>query len=68
MDLLVETTIENGRTFSTPSSCPPDSAASQVTPGEVDQYGVMRICDEIMVDLVKSSCGVDYTEAIREAI
>jgi hypothetical protein len=45
----------------------PDSAASQVTPGEVDQFGVVRISDEIMVDLMKSACGVTYADAIQDA-
>ena len=35
--------------------------------GEVDQYGVVRISDEIMVDLMKSGCGVTYADAIRDA-
>lgn len=46
----------------------PDSAASQVKPGEVGEYGVVRISDDIMVDLMKSGCGVTYADAIQDAV
>lgn len=67
VDLLIETTVENETKILDALRLLPDSAASQVTPGEVDQYGVVRISDEIMVDLMKSGCGVTYADAIRDA-
>jgi hypothetical protein len=33
----------------------------------VDKYVVVRIGDEVTVDLMKSGCGVDYAEAIKDA-
>ena len=29
---------------------------------------VVRVADEIMVDLMKSGCGVNYADAIRDAV
>ncbi|MBX7208742.1 MAG: hypothetical protein K1X78_10550 [Verrucomicrobiaceae bacterium] len=67
VDLLIETTVENETKVLEALRLLPDSAASQVAPGEVDHYGVVRISDEIMVDLMKSGCGVTYADAIRDA-
>lgn len=67
IDLLIETTPENEAKVLGVLRLLPDSAASQVTPGEVDQFGVVRISDEILVDLMKSGCGVTYADAIRDA-
>jgi len=46
----------------------PDKAVRELRPGEVSHYGVVRIEDEIMVDLMKSACGIDYAEAAKEII
>lgn len=68
LDLLIETTIENERLILDVLKELPDSAASQVKPGEVGEYGVVRISDDIMVDLMKSGCGVTYADAIQDAV
>ena len=39
-----------------------------IKPGEVGEYGVVRVADEILIDLMKSGCGVDYQDAIRDAV
>ncbi len=46
----------------------PDEAAAELKVGEVGQYGVVRVGDEVMVDLMKSGCGVTYADAIKDAI
>jgi len=68
LDLLIETTIENERLVLDVLKELPDSAASLVKPGEVGEYGVVRISDDIMVDLMKSGCGVTYADAIQDAV
>ena len=35
----------------------------QLQPGEVAQYTVVRVADEIIVDLMQSACGIRYDEA-----
>ena len=48
--------------------------ASQTTaefkPGKVAEYGVVRAGDEdeVMVDLMKTGCGVTYADAIADAV
>jgi hypothetical protein len=36
-----------------------------MAPDDLDRYVVVRVADEIVVDLMKSACGIDYAEAAR---
>jgi hypothetical protein len=67
VDLLIQTGVENERRVFEAMETLPDRAIREVKPGEVEQYGVVRVADEILVDLMKSGCGVDYADAIRDA-
>ena len=40
----------------------------ELLPGEVSQYSVVRVGDEIVVDLMASACGIGYEEAIQDSI
>ena len=44
----------------------PDGAIRDVQPGDLDQYVVVRVGDEFVVDLMKAACGVEYAEASQE--
>src|SRR3954467_2654838 len=68
IDLLVQTTPENEARVIEALLILPDKAAAELKPGEVGHYGVVRVGDEILVDLMKSGCGVTYAEAIRDAV
>ncbi len=68
LDLLIETTPENEAVILEVLGRLPDGAAKQVRAGEVEQYGVVRVADEILVDLMKSGCGVTYADAIQDAV
>ena len=63
IDLLVDTTIENETRVLDALSTLPDGAANELMPGEIAQWTVVRVGDEITVDLMKSACGVDYSAA-----
>jgi hypothetical protein len=41
----------------------PDNAVALIADDEVEKYQVVRIADEIVVDLLKNACGVDYARA-----
>ncbi|MBC7980381.1 MAG: hypothetical protein H7Y36_07450 [Armatimonadetes bacterium] len=41
----------------------PDGAAKELSPGEVAEFVVVRVCDEITVDLMAKACGHDYSSA-----
>lgn len=68
IDLLVETGAANEQKVIQGLMSLPDQAVREIKPGEVEEYGVVRVADEILVDLMKSGCGVDYAEAIKDAV
>jgi hypothetical protein len=41
----------------------PDGAIREVQPGDLNEYVVVRVCDEFVVDLMKAACGIEYAEA-----
>ncbi len=67
IDFLIETTAENEARVFQALLILSDQAAAELKPGEVGQYGVVRVGDEVMVDLMKSGCGVTYADAIKDA-
>ncbi len=68
IDLLVEATLENEARVLQALLILPDKAARELKPGEVAQYGVVRVGDEVLVDLMASGCGVTYDDAIKDAL
>ncbi len=68
IDLLIETTPENEARVIEALLILPDKAAREIKPGEVGEYGVVRVGDEILVDLMKSGCGVTYSDAVKDAV
>lgn len=68
VDLLIDTGSQNeARVFDAMMTLP-DQAIREVQPGEVDHYGVVRVGDEIIVDLMKSACGVDFARASTDIV
>jgi hypothetical protein len=67
IDLLIETGVENETKVKAALMNLPDQAIEDLRPGEVAEQTVVRVADEIMIDLMKSGCAVDYAEAIRDA-
>ncbi len=63
IDLLVDSSSENVRRLKRAMADLPDNAISLIEDDEVETYKVVRIADEIVVDLLKDACGVDYARA-----
>jgi hypothetical protein len=63
IDLLVEASADNVRRLKRAMSVLPDNAIELIADDEIEKYGVVRIADEIVVDLLKSACGVDFARA-----
>ena len=63
VDLLVEATEENVRALKRALSTLPDNAVALIADDELSRYPVVRIADEIVVDLMAAACGIDYREA-----
>lgn len=68
VDLLVATDADNeARVFAAVATLP-DHAARELQPGELAQYTVIRVADEILVDLMRSAGGIDYAEAAKDVV
>ena len=68
IDLLVEATAENEARVLAAVSQLPDHAAEELQPGEIAEYVVIRVADEIVVDLMQSASGIDYAAAQDEIV
>jgi hypothetical protein len=68
VDLLVAADLENEAKVFSALSTLPDNAVRELQSGELQQYGVIRVADEIMVDLMRSAGGIDYAEAAKDVI
>jgi len=45
-----------------------DNAVRELQPCELQQYNVIRVADEILVELMRSAGGIEYEEAAKEVI
>lgn len=68
IDLLVRTGPENEARVLRALDYLPDKAARELRPGEIEQYAVVRVADEIVVDLLAAACGVTYEEAATDRV
>jgi hypothetical protein len=68
VDLLVAADAENeAKVFAALSSLP-DNAVRELKPGELQQYSVIRVADEILVDLMRAAGGIDYAQAAKDVV
>ncbi|MEE8367371.1 MAG: hypothetical protein V3S30_03560 [Thermoanaerobaculia bacterium] len=65
IDLLVDPSTENIQAVKKTLSSLPDNAAAEIADEEISRYAVVRIADEIVVDLMAKACGIDFDEAER---
>jgi hypothetical protein len=68
VDLMVAVDAENEAKVFSALSTLPDNAVRELQPGELRQYNVIRVADEILVDLMRSAGGIDYEEAANHII
>lgn len=68
IDLLVDASAENVRALKRALADLQDNAIAEIEDGDVDRYTVVRVADEIVIDLMARACGVDYAEAQRLGI
>ena len=67
IDLLVDDSPENVARIKSALRVLPDNAAAEVDDEDVRTYAVVRVADEVVVDLMARACGVTYADAIRDA-
>jgi hypothetical protein len=68
INLLVDASPENELRVFEALRTLPDQAVNELDPGDIDRFTVVRVADEILVDLMKSGCGLHYEEAIKDAV
>ena len=68
VDLMVAADEENEAKVFSALSTLPDNAVRELKPGELQQYNVIRVGDEILVDLMRSAAGIDYAEAAKDVV
>jgi hypothetical protein len=68
IDLVIDVSPENEAKVYDAMRSLPDRAVDGLDAGDVDRFTVVRIADEIVVDLMKSASGIDYAEASKEIV
>jgi hypothetical protein len=68
IDLLVAADLENEAKVFSALATLPDNAVSELQPGELQKYKIIRVGDEIVVDLLASAGGIDYAEAAKNIV
>jgi len=68
VDLIVAADRENEAKVFAALSTLPDNAVRELQPGELQLYKVIRVADEILVDLMRSAGGIDYDEAAKDVV
>ncbi|MCX6927083.1 MAG: nucleotidyltransferase [Verrucomicrobia bacterium] len=68
VDLMVAVDAENEVKVYAALATLPDNAVRELQPGELSQYTVVRVGDEILVDLMRSAGGIAYDEAAKDVV
>ncbi len=68
IDLILATDLENEALVYRALEVLPDQAVRKLLPGDVAQYVVVRVADEVVVDLMRSASGIEYAEAANDII
>lgn len=68
VDLIVAADLENEAKVFSALATLPDNAVRELQPGELQRYNVIRVGDEILVDLMRSASGIDYAEAATDVV
>ncbi len=67
IDFLIDPSPDNVARIKSALRVLPDNAAAEIEEGDVEKYQVVRVADEVVVDLLASACGVSYDDAVAEA-
>ena len=68
IDLLVDPEPANVELLKRALSILEDDAAREIEPGDLKKYSVVRVADEVLVDLLAAACGVTWSEAQSSAV
>jgi hypothetical protein len=65
IDLLLDGELDNQARVKKALETLPDKAILELGEDDLRDYTVVRVSDEILVDLMISACGIDYAEASK---
>ena len=68
IDVLMDDSISNEVKVFAALDILPDKAVRLLDAGDVEKYTVVRVADEVMVDLMGSASGIAFSEACREIV
>ena len=68
IDLLVEASLENEAKVYDALTHLEDRAVLELDPGDLAKYIVLRVSDEVLVDLMAATSGIAYAEAAEESV
>ncbi len=68
IELIVDAAPENEKRVYQALCSLPDKAVRELQPGELDRYTVIRVADEIVVDLMRLAGGIDYSAAAKDVV
>ena len=68
LDLIISVDLENERKVFKALETLPDQCVRDLDPGDVARHVVVRVADEILVDLMASASGIDYAAASRSVV
>jgi predicted nucleotidyltransferase len=66
IDLLVDAAPDNVALVKQALRILEDRAVDEVADTDVARYAVVRVADEVVVDLMARACGIEYAEAARD--
>ena len=66
IDLLIEPSKDNQKRVCKALEILPDKAVRELGEDDLTEYLVVRVADEIVVDLMLSACGINYNQAVLE--
>jgi hypothetical protein len=66
IDLLVDSSLDNQSRVKKSLEVLPDKAVLEIADDDLNDYVVIRVGDEITVDLMASACGINYEDAVRD--
>lgn len=68
LDIIIDASLPNEALAFEAMEVFADKAVRLLDAGDVAKYNVVRIADEVLVDFLMSTCGIDYEEAAKNTI
>ncbi|MCL4847255.1 MAG: nucleotidyl transferase AbiEii/AbiGii toxin family protein [Acidobacteria bacterium] len=66
IDLLIDASPANLTRVKAALGVLSDNAAAEIADNDVERYTVVRVADEVVVDLMARACGLDYDAAMHD--